>query len=172
MTTQESPGRKRFEATVDDYFRRRPSEDNVSAKKALLMLYDFIAKKAEEAAGLERGSPQWATRFFQVQQTICWSPLRIFLRQLTEDPAAAIRASAKGEICDRTAGKEYWGDPEVGLIGEANLPLMLSGASMAIQDELGREPAIAESMSLWQISGQVTRFTPQLGVRSIEPPTE
>lgn len=94
------------------------------ARAALEGLFDVLAaleEKVMEALGANDPKVAWAIS--EIQQLICWTPLRQFLKALAGSPFAYTRACAKGEICDQTG--EFWGDPEVGLIAQANLFVMM-----------------------------------------------
>lgn len=156
--------RNEFLLQVLKFFQRRPCENALSAQNALMILYDYLLENARAAEQLPRDSKEWCRQMFIVQQAMTWTPLRLFTRLLVEDELQPIRAAAKGNICEAT-GFEYWGDPEVGLISRANLPLIVSGATTAIQEEMNGDPRLLRAIQEWEISTQGTRFTPELVVK-------
>lgn len=158
--------REAFVQQVDMFFRQRPCDNAQSAKDALITLYDYLISKAKESENLSQGDLRWSQCWFQIQQAMTWSPLRLFWRVLAQDDLVAIRASAKGNLCE--ASGEYWNDPEVGLIGQANLPLILSGATMRLQDEMANDLNFQRAIQQWAISTQGLTFTPVLKITTID----
>jgi hypothetical protein len=104
---------------VERYLQEFPGNKDL-ARAAFEGLFDVLAvleDKAMEAFGA--GDQEFAFWISDIQQLICWTPLRQFLKELARSPFVYTRAAAKGEICDQSG--EFWGDPEVGLIARANL---------------------------------------------------
>src|SRR3989338_9737387 len=86
-------------------------------QEALVLLYQFIEARAKAHDQL----PSEMEKFHNlslIQQTICFTPLRLCLQVLALDEHIQIRAGAKGELMDRTG--QYFNDPEVSLISQAN----------------------------------------------------
>lgn len=122
-------------------------KDVAKAHEAIMLLYDFIWGEAMGVAATEEGSAQHAAGLVKVQQTMTWSPLRIFWRLLAEDELLAIRCGAKGNIAEATG--EFWEDPEVSTIAHANLPFMLSDAMAEIQEEIQADDDVKKAIHLW-----------------------
>lgn len=159
-------GRSLFEKAAERFFNEHPCEDAASARRALLLLYDLVVETAEKALAAQERSREWNEGFYLVQQVLCFTPLRLFLRELTADPLLPIRAGAKGELCDRTGMQEFWNDPEVGVISSANLAVMFNPPDGCA------DPRLKEAMNLWYVSTQGVNFTPQLVIRTLDDPPQ
>lgn len=137
--------------------------------EALHFLYGSIANRAMVAESIELSSkeaaPEHAGFLFQVQQTICWTPLRFFLKTLVEDPSVVIRAAAKGELIDREGSQ--WSDSEAALMGNANIVVMGAGLNERLLQELNQSDALKKAQGLWQESGIRIPFAPGLVVTMI-----
>lgn len=157
--------RNEFLMSVIKFFHRRPCEDAKSAQNAIITLYDYIRDRAYKALEHKPQSLPWCECMFQVQQAMTWTPLRIFTRLLVDDELMPIRAAAKGNICDDTAMAEYADDPEVGLMSMANLPLMMSGRTTELQEEMSRDERLIRAVQAWTTSTHGMKFTPDLVVR-------
>ena len=158
--------RSDFTRQVDMFFHQRPCENAQSAKNALMILYDYLVGKTKESEQWPQGDIRWSRCWFQIQQAMTWSPLRLFWRVLALDDLVSIRAAAKGNLCE--ANGEYWNDPEVSLIGQANLPLMLSGETMGLQDEMANDLNFQQAVRQWAVSTQGLTFTPVLKITTFE----
>lgn len=158
--------RNDFVLQIIKFFRRRPCENAESAQNALIILYDYILEKARIARDQPEDSLEWCESWFIIQQVQTWTPLRYFWRLLAEDEVLPIRAAAKGNICEKT-GTEYWGDPDLGLMTKANLPLVFSGRSMAIQEKLWNDEKIKRAVQLWEASTQGIKFSPELVISTL-----
>lgn len=154
--------REDFAQEVEIFFQERPCEDAQSARNALMSLYDYLIQKADEAELWPQGDLRQSCCWFQIQQAMTWSPLRFFWEALVQNDRLAIRAAAKGNICE--ADGRYWGDPEVGMMQCANLPLMLLGRTTELQDKMFYDQRFQEAIMRWSLSTQGATFTPVLRI--------
>lgn len=169
--------RTRFEDAVDKFFAERPCDNANAARVALLALYDFLVQKVKEGedarqaiAEAEPEKPEsvyWMLCWYVIQQTMTWSPLRLFWRVLAEDDLEAIRAAAKGNICDATAMAEFGGDPEVGKMAQANLAIMFSGLNSQLQEQMQSEERLQYAYEMWMSGGHGMPFTPEIRVMTL-----
>ena len=138
---------KKFEHNVDDFLAtQKAAFDRAAAKRALLLLYEYIENRAKDLTQCAGWTLEWCKVLYQVQQVICWSPLRVFIKVLATDELLAIRAAAKGELADRTG--EFWGDPESGIMGRVNM-FMITGQLDALDPSSSLPPVVAlDSASL------------------------
>ena len=159
--------KKRFTEAVDAVLARTPGDNNVSAKTALLMLYDFIVAMATEVGAItEALSIEQCRLLYKIQQTICFTPLRFFIGTLAYDEKLAIRAAAKGELADR-GNQAAWADPEVGVISSANLAVMFT-ESMDLQTNLWTDERITAADMEWMLASRGQSFAPQLRVTNLD----
>lgn len=136
------------------------------AKEALVLLYEYIVERAKTDEPLPTQADE-VPNVSLIQQVICFTPLRLFLQVLAVDEQVQIRAGAKGELADRTG--QYWNDPEVSLVAEANLVAMICNLSWAKQawEKIEAESRVQQAYTLWLQSGCKTPFQPQLVVKEL-----
>jgi hypothetical protein len=106
---------------VEKWIEEKFLGDKGLARKAFEDLFETLHKLEErgEEAVRRKDEAEIAWTLSEIQQLICWSPLRLFLWEFTKFPSLWVRAAAKGEIADQKG--EFWDDPEVVLITQANL---------------------------------------------------
>jgi hypothetical protein len=106
---------------VEEWIKEKFLGNKDLARKAFEDLFSILEQLEQrgEKALLQEDWEEVAWTFSEIQQILCWSPLRLFLNEFTEFSSPWIRAAAKGEIADQTG--KFLGDPEVGWIARANL---------------------------------------------------
>ena len=154
---------------IDDLLSLRPSDDAISAKKALLKIYDVIYEEAEKAARIfgdiakdrenlnEEVMVKYCSHLFKIQQIICGSPLRYMLPALAEDHYLAIRIAAKGELVDH--GNAV--DEEAMVMANANLTVMCDhDMHTKMLAEVNNDLRIKDAMRLWSQATINSGFSP------------
>lgn len=133
------------------------------AKEALVLLYEYIVERAKSDEPLPTRSDE-VPNISLIQQVICFTPLRLFLQILAVDEQIQIRAGAKGELADRTG--QYFNDPEVGLVAEANVIATICNLGWAGQawEKIEAEPRVQQAYTHWLQSGCTTPFWPEIKV--------
>lgn len=76
-----------------------------------------LFSKLEELEN-EFSQTQQPRALFQLQQLICWSPLRVLLEEFSRSSSLALRAAAKGELFDQRG--EFLGDSEAAIMARVN----------------------------------------------------
>ena len=114
---------KEYQEMVENFLNNF-SGDKTLARQAFEELFSLLVSLQErgEEAERKRGAMEAVWAQSEVQQLICWTPLRQFLKEFTHSSSLWIRSAAKGEIVDQTG--EFWGDPEIALVSRANLHTM------------------------------------------------
>lgn len=150
-----------FAQEVDQFLRENRCPAPISAKSAIMTVYDYIANCANAALAHGPDMTEWNEQLFKIQQAMTWSPLRFFWRQLTFDDLLPIRAAAKGNLCE--AHGQFMGDAEVGVITSANLPISLDLEwSKRLLNEVSRHPRMVQAVAEWGLSVPQIPFTPAL----------
>lgn len=150
---------------LEDFLYQFPGDKNLAREcfEELVSLLDFLERRGKEAE--ERGDRlemAWSLR--EIQQLICFTPLRIFLEQFTQAPSKFVRAAAKGEIADQRGA--FFADPETGLMAEANLLTMF-------QDRSDRISLFSEKLEkILQKAQEAGLPIPRLRVQILEPEEE
>lgn len=150
-----------FAQQLDEYFAKRPCEDAQSATRAILKLYEYVETTATDTEALGENSDAWSRNLYLIQQTMSWTPLRLFWEALAQNDSIIIRSCAKGNISEATG--EYFGDREIGIIALANLRIMFNEKVVAeIRQEINNAKSVMEAYLLWKVSTHGTDFTPML----------
>jgi len=99
-------------------------DDKTLARQAFEELFSLLVSLQERGEEAEKkgGGMEAAWAQSEIQQLICWTPLRQFLKQFIRSSSLWVRSAAKGEIADQTG--EFWNDPELALVSRANMSTM------------------------------------------------